>query len=151
MDTLNRDLRHAIHSLRRAPGFSTAVLLILALGIGMSTAMFTVFKTALVDRLPVREQDRVVVMNTLDQGGRTLDVPYPYLSEIARDSALFRGVAGVYHLGAWPEPSWTASRRSCSWSRLRRRTTSTFSERAPSSVDSSARRMVSPVRRRSWC
>jgi hypothetical protein len=104
MDTHSHDLRYALRSLRRTPGFTIAALLILALGIGMSTAMFTVFKTVLVDRLPIREQDRVVAMNTLDRGGRNLDVPYAYLAEIARDSTLFRGVAGVYHLGAFPEP-----------------------------------------------
>jgi putative ABC transport system permease protein len=104
METLFRDLRHAVCSLRRTPGFTIAALLILALGIGMSTAMFTVFETVLVDRLPIAEQDRVVIMHTLDRSGRNLDVPQGYLSEIARDSALVRGVAGVYHLGAWPEP-----------------------------------------------
>jgi putative ABC transport system permease protein len=51
MDTLFRDVRHAVRSLERTPGFTIAVLALLALGIGMSTAMFTVFKTVLVDRL----------------------------------------------------------------------------------------------------
>jgi predicted permease len=104
MDTLFRDLRHAVRSLKRTPGFTIAALLILALGIGMSTAMVTVFKTVLVDRLPIAAQDHVVVMHTLDRSGRHLDVPGAYLAEIARDSALFRGVAGVYHLGARPQP-----------------------------------------------
>jgi predicted permease len=103
MDTIFHDLRHAVRSLRRTPGFTIATSLILALGIGMSTAMFTVFKTVLVDRLPIRAQDRVVVMNTLDRSGRNLDVPNAYLEEIERDSALFRGVAGVYHL-VRPQP-----------------------------------------------
>jgi putative ABC transport system permease protein len=103
MDTLFRDVRHAVRSLRRMPGFTIAALLILALGIGMSTAMFTVFKTVLVDRLPIRAQDRVIVMHTLERSGRNLDVPYAYLAEIARDSALFRGVGGVYHL-VRPQP-----------------------------------------------
>ncbi|MGH7575345.1 MAG: ABC transporter permease [Longimicrobiales bacterium] len=100
---LLRDFRHAVRSLRRTPGFTIATLLILALGIGMSTAMFTVFKTVLVHRLPIREQDRVVVMHTLDRSGRNLDVPSAYLAEIARDSALLRDVAGVYHLVS-PQP-----------------------------------------------
>jgi putative ABC transport system permease protein len=103
MDTLFRDVRHAVRSLRRTPGFTIAVLLILALGIGMSTAMFTIFKTVLVDRLPIVAQDRVIIMHPLDRSGRHLDVPETYLSEIARDSALFRGVAGVYHL-VLPQP-----------------------------------------------
>jgi predicted permease len=98
------DVRFALRQFRRSPGFTIAVLLILALGIGVSTAMFTIFKTVLVDRLPIREQDRVVVMHTLDRSGRNLDVPYAYLAEIARDSALVRGVAGVAHFGAAPQP-----------------------------------------------
>jgi hypothetical protein len=84
VDTLFRDLRHSVRSLRRTPGFTIAALLILALGIGMSTAMFTLFKTVLVDRIPIHAQDRVVVMHTLDRGGRNPNVPNAYLAEIAR-------------------------------------------------------------------
>lgn len=103
MDTLLSDVRYAIRSLRRTPGFTIAVVLILALGIGMSAAMFTVFKTVLIDRLPIVEQERVVVMHPLDRSGRHLDVPETYLSEIARDSALVQSVAGASHL-VYPEP-----------------------------------------------
>jgi predicted permease len=103
MDTLIRDIRHAVRSLRRTPGYTVAVLLILGLGIGMSTAMFTVFKTVLVDRLPIASQDRVVVMHPTDRSGRNLDVPESYLSEIARSSTRFRGLTGVYHL-VRPQP-----------------------------------------------
>ena len=103
MDTFFRDARHAMRSLKRTPGFTIAVLGLLALGIGMSTAMFTVFKTVLVDRLPIAAQDRVIIMHPLDRSGRHLDVPGSYLPEIARDSSLFRGVAGIYHL-VRPQP-----------------------------------------------
>ncbi len=112
MDALLRDLRLAVRSLWRTPGFTIAVVLILALGIGMATAMFTVFKTVLVDRLPIAAQDRVVVMHTLDRSGRNLDAPNPYLPVMARDSALFRGVAGAQHLGADPVPFLTKDGRS---------------------------------------
>ena len=91
MDTLVRDIRHAVRSLHRTPGFTIAVLALLALGIGMSTAMFTVFKTVLVDRLPIAAQDRVIIMHPLDRSGRHLDVPESYLPEIARNTSLFRG------------------------------------------------------------
>ena len=103
MDTLFRDVRHAVRSLRRTPGFTISILALLALGIGMSTAMFTVFKTVLVDRLPIAAQDRVIIMHPLDRSGRHLDVPESYLSEIARSSSLFRGLTGVYHL-VRPQP-----------------------------------------------
>lgn len=58
----------------------------------------------LVERLPVASQNRVLVMHPLDRAGKHLDAPYPYLSETARDSQLFRGVAGVDHLGSRPVP-----------------------------------------------
>jgi putative ABC transport system permease protein len=93
-----QDVRIALRGFRSAPAFATTVVLVLALGIGVSAAMFTVFKTVLVDRLPIRDQDQVVIMHPLDRGGAHLDVPETYLSVIARDSALVRGVAGVYHL-----------------------------------------------------
>ena len=100
---LFRDVRHAVRSLRRTPGFTIAVLALLALGIGMSTAMFTVFKTVLVDRLPIADQERVVIMHPLDRSGRHLDVPGTYLPEIAQLGRIFRGVTGVYHL-VRPQP-----------------------------------------------
>lgn len=99
-----RDVRLALRSLRHSPTFTVTTIAILALGIGMSTTMFTIYKAVLVDRLPVAAEDRLVVMHPLDRRGTHLDAPYPYLADIARDSAVFRGVAGVYHLGAQPGP-----------------------------------------------
>jgi len=104
IERISRDVRLALRSLRRSPTFTVTTIAILALGIGMSTAMFTVCKTVLIDRLPVTAQDRLVVMHPLDRRGTHLDAPYPYLAEMVRDSALFRGIAGVYHLGALPSP-----------------------------------------------
>ena len=101
---LYHDLAVAVRTVRRAPTFACTTIGILGLGIGMSTAMFAIYKTVLVDRLPVTAQDRLVVMHPLDRGGAHLDAPYPYLEKIAHDSAMFRGVAGFYHLGPGPLP-----------------------------------------------
>jgi putative ABC transport system permease protein len=101
---VRRDAAVAVRAIRRAPTFAFATIAILGLGIGMSTAMFAIYTTALADRLPVTAQDQLVVMHPLDRGGAHLDAPYPYLREIARDSAIFRGATGVYHLGARPSP-----------------------------------------------
>ncbi len=100
MGRLAGDLRVALRSLRRSPGFVAATSAILAIGIGMAAAMYTVYHTVLVARLPVAEQDRLVVMHPLDKRGTHLDVPYPYLAEIARDTLLFRAAGGPHHLGA---------------------------------------------------
>src|SRR5665213_1519193 len=87
---LRSDLAVAAHSISRAPTFAIATIAILGLSIGVSTAMFTIYKTVLVDRLPVIAQEQLVVMHPLDKGGAHLDVPYGQLEEIARDSSVFR-------------------------------------------------------------
>ena len=104
METLLADVRVAVRSLRRSPPFVATTCAILAIGIGMAAAMYTVFDNVLVNKLPVVDQDRLVVMHPLDPRGTHLDAPYPYLADIARDSLLFRRVGGVYHLGALPQP-----------------------------------------------
>jgi putative ABC transport system permease protein len=104
MGTIARDIRLSLRSLRHSGTFTAAVIATLAISIGMSTAMFTVYKTVLIDRFPIAAQDQIVVMHTLDRNGTNLDIPNAYLPEIARDTALFRSVAGVYHGGVTPTP-----------------------------------------------
>jgi putative ABC transport system permease protein len=101
---MNTDFRVAMRGLRRTPAFTIATIAILAVGIGTAAAVSTVYKIVLVDRLPVVAQDRIVVMNPLDKRRTHLDPPYSYLSEIARDTTVFRAVGGVYHKGAEPAP-----------------------------------------------
>lgn len=96
------EARVSIRALRRTPAFTIATIAILALSIGAATAIFTVYKLVLVDRLPVAMPERLAVMHTLDRKGTHLDVPYAYLDVLARDGAIFRGVAGVAHAGAQP-------------------------------------------------
>jgi len=62
MDTLLQNLRYAFRSLSHTPGFALTATLTLALGIGLATAVFTVADALLLRRLPVQDQDRVVVL-----------------------------------------------------------------------------------------
>ena len=62
MDRLLHDIRIGLRSLRRTPGFVLTAILTLALGIGLSTAVFTVADALLLRRLPVHDQDRLVVL-----------------------------------------------------------------------------------------
>ena len=64
MHRLTQDLTHAGRGFRRTPGFFVTAVTILGLGIGMSVAMFTVFRTVLLRRLPVVDQDRAVILWT---------------------------------------------------------------------------------------
>ena len=56
------DLRHAVRTLTRAPGFCTAAVLSLAIGISANTAIFSVVSALLVRPLPYRDADRLVIL-----------------------------------------------------------------------------------------
>ena len=57
-----QNVRRALRSHRRTPGVAVAAVLTLSVGIGLATAVFTVAEALLIRRLPVRDQDRVVVL-----------------------------------------------------------------------------------------
>ena len=59
------DLRQVVRSLARKPGLSLAVLLILALGIGSTTTIFSIASSVLLSEIPYRQGDRLVVLRNL--------------------------------------------------------------------------------------
>ena len=61
---LTQDLRYAFRQLRRNPGFALTAILTLALGIGATTAVFSVVEQMLMTKLPYRDADRIVALRT---------------------------------------------------------------------------------------
>src|SRR5215471_1635268 len=60
METLLQDLRYGARMLMKNPGFTVVAALTLALGIGVNTALFTLFNAAALRPLPVKDPERVV-------------------------------------------------------------------------------------------
>jgi putative ABC transport system permease protein len=78
VDNLRHDMRLAVRSIRRAPAFALASIATLALGIGATTAIFSVVDAALLEPPPYPEPDRILVLGRQD--GQT----FHYVRERAR-------------------------------------------------------------------
>src|ERR1700686_5062385 len=104
MSAVLSDLRLAIRSLRRSPAFAASALLILGVGIGTSVAMFTVFRAVLLRRLPVLDQDRILVLWTTREGGIEYGTTKGVVAQVAKETHTLRDVAGIAHRGAVPYP-----------------------------------------------
>jgi putative ABC transport system permease protein len=75
MEQLVQNIRVGVRGLRRTPGFTFTAIITLALGIGLATAVFTVADAFLLRPLPVRDQDRVVVLWGATRDGRLDNFP----------------------------------------------------------------------------
>ena len=74
METLLKDLRFAVRGLRRTPGFTVAAVLALALGIGATTAIFSVVHSVLLRSLGWADEDRLVAVHSDFPGHKLHDI-----------------------------------------------------------------------------
>jgi putative ABC transport system permease protein len=87
----------AIRQLERRPGLSLVVILMLAVGIGATTAMFSLFHQMLVRPLPVPEPDRLVNIVRANSGQ---GFSYPMLRDLEAEQGVLSGIAAHWPFAA---------------------------------------------------
>ena len=97
LDSFRQDLTFTLRGLRRAPGFFTVAVLILGLGIGATTAVFSVVNAVLLRPLPFEEPERLVrVANTGSGGLSSVTSRSSNLRDWARLNDSFDDLAAYY-------------------------------------------------------
>lgn len=97
---LVQDLRFALRSLRRNPGYGAVAVLTLALGLGATTAIYSVVNATLVRPLPIEEEERVVILTKI-RGERRGPTSAPNFLDWKEASTSFQGLSALQ--------SWSAS------------------------------------------
>src|SRR5262252_7647840 len=93
MNTLVADLRHAVRLLTQSPAFTAIAALTLALGIGATTALFSVVNGVLLNPLAYPHSDRLFVIHASIAGLDSPTIEYPNFLDWQRDRGSFASMA----------------------------------------------------------
>ncbi len=93
LETLLQDLRYGLRQLSRNPGFTAVAVLTLALGIGATTAIFSLVDAVLLKMLPVQKPEQLYRLTSISNQGRTNDYfSYPTFKLLEANSQTLSGV-----------------------------------------------------------
>src|SRR3954453_14400088 len=103
MGNFLQDLRYTFRTLRKAPLFTTVAVLSLAFGIGANTAIFTLVNQLILQMLPVRDPEQLVMLAGRGQHYGSNNGPnvisYPMYQEIRDKNEVFQGMFCRYATG----------------------------------------------------
>lgn len=93
VDNLKQDLRYALRTLIKSPGFTLVAVLTLALGIGANATVFSLVNGVLLRPLPYPNADQLVYVSERTQSGGTNWVAWPNYEDWREESRSFQGIA----------------------------------------------------------
>lgn len=104
---LQRDLRFAVRQFRRNPGFAVAAIIILALGVSTTTAIFSLVHGIVLSRLPFPHPDQLVAIDTLEfpdgvaatnvAAASPIETSYPNFFDWRDNNHTFQSVASYWY------------------------------------------------------
>src|ERR1044072_5371185 len=95
MQNLFKDIRYGLRSLLKHPGFTAIVVVTLAVGIGASSAIFSVVNTVLLRPLPYAQAERLVAIQELDKNGKRVQVTPANFLDWRAQSTVFEQLAAI--------------------------------------------------------
>jgi predicted permease len=92
LETGAQDLRFALRLMRRNPAFSAAAVATIAIGIGATTAVFSLIDTVLLRSLPVARANELVVLDAVTRRGERQNLPYWFFEQLRDGEQVFAAV-----------------------------------------------------------
>src|ERR1041385_7809219 len=95
MESILKDIRYGVRGLLKHPGFTAIVVITLALGIGASTAIFSVVDNVVLRRLPYRNAERIVAIEELNREGTRGQVTSANFLDWRAQNTVFEQLAAI--------------------------------------------------------
>jgi putative ABC transport system permease protein len=90
-----QDLRFAVRLIAKDPWFTGAAVIVLAVGIGLNTTVFTLVNAVLIRGLPFPASDSLYIVQPQTRSGRHVPMSHDELEEVRRRTRAFAGLAAV--------------------------------------------------------
>src|SRR5215203_135408 len=95
METLLKDLRYGFRGLLKRPSFTAIVIVTLALGIGASTAIFSVVNSVVLRQLPYKQADRIIAIKEMNAAGSPGQVTAANFYDWTKQNTVFEHLAAI--------------------------------------------------------
>jgi predicted permease len=103
IETALRDIKYSLRGFRRSPVFVLTVIASISLGLGMNTALFTIFNNYVLRPLPVRDPYSLYAFTWTDRAGRGRAFSWHEFENFRKNNPAFSDVAAVRYFFARPE------------------------------------------------